>query len=127
MPTNNDFTLQSNSLYGWCTDGLGCGFFLLFCCCFKAFFPCETDKCLLLLVLQDLGRVQPWSLIWFLWEKQNYIPGLTTVQFPNVTMVITYVTSLPLFTTAQFKIQVEYFHDYGRVIISLLKGRRFRR
>lgn len=52
---------------------------------------------------------------------------LTTVQFPNVTMVITYVTSLPLFTTAQFKIQVEYFHDYGRVIISLLKGRRFRR
>lgn len=79
------------------------------------------------LSLWDLGRVQSQSLILFLWEKQNYILGLTTVQFPNVTMVITYVTSLPLFTTAQFKIQVEYFHDYGRVIISLLKGRRFRR
>lgn len=110
-------------LMGWVV-----GFFCFFVVVLKPFsHVSETDKCLLLLVLQDLGRVQPWSLIWFLWEKQNYIPGLTTVQFPNVTMVITYVTSLPLFTTAQFKIQVEYFHDYGRVIISLLKGRRFRR
>jgi hypothetical protein len=42
-------------------------------------------------------------------------------------MVITYVASLTLLTTAQSEIQVSHFHDYGRVIISLLQGRRFRR
>lgn len=122
---------------------LGCDFFKVFCCfflfvcgfsfLFLFFFPKPLSQWVrqidvrFHLSLWDLGRVQSRSLILFLWEKQNYILGLTTVQFPNVTMVITYVRSLPLFTTAQFKIQVEYFHDYGRVIISLLKGRRFRR
>lgn len=95
---------------------------------FKAFFPVgKTDKCLLSLIIMGSWKSSVLVSYTVLMGKAKLYSWLDNSAVSKRYHGDHLCNITTLFTTAQFKIQVEYFHDYGRVIISLLKGRRFRR